>query len=116
MIRKLIQFAIFLFFANALYQTAPIGLHHFQFKDAVQELALFSQKSSDQELVDRVMMLAEEHHIPLDRDYVTVQRATGQLIITAAYLETMTFFPGFPYEREFDVEVKAYIVKEPPRP
>jgi hypothetical protein len=116
MIRKLIQFAIFLFLANALYQAAPVGLHHFQFKDAVQELALFSQKSSDQELVDRVMTLAEEHQIPLERDYVTVQRSPGQLIIKAAYLETMTFFPGFPYEREFDVEVKAYSVKEPPRP
>src|SRR6185295_3142471 len=110
MIRKLVQFAIFLFFANALYQAGPVALHYFQFKDAVQELALFSQKSSDQELVDRVMTLAEEHHIPLEREYVTVRRTTGELIITAAYLETMTFFPGFPYQREVDVEVKAYIV------
>jgi hypothetical protein len=110
MIRKLMQFAIVLFFANALYQTAPIALHYFQFKDAVQELALFSQKSSDQELVDRVMTLADEHHIPLDRDYVAVQRSSGQVIITAAYIEAMTFFPGFQYQREVDVEVKAYVV------
>ena len=111
MIRKLVQFAIFLFFANALYQTAPAALHHFQFKDALQELALFSQKSSDQELVDRVMMLAEEHSIPLDREYVTVQRTMGQLVIGASYTETMTFFPGFPYEREFDAEGRAYLTK-----
>jgi hypothetical protein len=109
MLRKLIQFAIFLLFANAVYQTAPIALHHFQFKDSLQELALFSQKSSDQELVDRVMMLAEEHHIPLDRDYVAVQRPPGQLVISASYTETMTFFPGFRYEREFDVEGRAYL-------
>ena len=114
MIRRLVQFAIFLFFANALYQTAPIGLHYFQFKDALQELALFSQKSSDQELVDRVMVLAEEHKIPLDRDYVTVKRTPNQMIITAAYLETMRFLPGVPYEREFDIEAKAYMVKEAP--
>ena len=116
MLRKLIQFAIFLFFANGLYQTAPVGLHYFQFKDALQELALFSQKSSDQELVDRVMTLAGEHHIPLEREYVTIHRTTGQLTITAAYIETMTFFPGFPYEREFDAEGKAYTVRESPRP
>ena len=109
MIRRLVQLAICLFFANAMYQTVPIALHHFQFKDALQELALFSQKSTDQELVDRVMTLAEEHQIPLDRDYVTVQRTMGQLVISAAYTETMTFFPGFPYEREFDVEGKAYL-------
>ena len=111
MIRRLVQFAIFLFFANALYQTVPIALHHFQFKDSLQELALFSQKSSDQELVDRVMTLAEEHQIPLDREYVTVQRTMGQLVISAAYIETMTFFPGFRYEREFDVEGKAYLAR-----
>ena len=110
MIRKLVQFAIFLFFANALYQAGPVALHYFQFKDAVQELALFSQKSSDQELVNRVMTAAEEHHIPLDRDYVAVQRGAGQVVITAAYVEAMTFFPGFQYQREVDVEVKAYTV------
>jgi hypothetical protein len=109
MIRRLVQLAVFLFFANALYQTAPIALHHFQFKDALQDLALFSQKATDQELVDRVMTLADEHHIPLDRDYVTVQRTMGQLVISAAYTETMTFVPGFPYDREFDVEARAYV-------
>ena len=109
MIRRLVQLAIFLFFANALYQTVPIALHQFQFKDALQDLALFSQKASDQELVDRVMTLAEEHSIPLERDYVTVQRTMGQLVISAAYIEKMTFLPGFPYEREFDVEGRAYL-------
>ncbi len=111
MIRRLFQFAIFLFFANALYQAAPIGVHYFEFKDALQELALFSQKSSDQELVNRVMALAEQHKIPLDRDYVTVKRTADQLTITAAYLDAMTFVPGVPYQRDFDVEVKAYAVK-----
>ena len=109
MIRRLVQLAIFLLFANALYQTVPIALHQFQFKDGLQDLALFSQKASDQELVDRVMTLAEEHNIPLDRDYVTVQRTMGQLVISAAYTETMTFFPGFPYTREFDVEARSYL-------
>ena len=115
MIRRLVQLAIFLFFANAVYQTAPIGVHYFEFKDALQELALFSQKSSDQELINRVMALAEQHKIPLDRDYVTVKRTPDQMIITAAYLETMRFLPGVPYEREFDIEAKAYMVKEAPR-
>ena len=113
MIRRIIQIGIFLFLANALYQTAPLGLRYFKFKDAVQELALFSQKSSDQELVDRVMALAEEHTIPLEREYVTVRRTSSQVIIAASYIDTMTFVPGHPYERQLDVEVKAYRVGEP---
>ena len=45
MIRKLIQLAIFLLFANAIYRIAPVSLHYYKFKDALQELALFSQQS-----------------------------------------------------------------------
>ncbi len=115
MIRRLIQFAIFLFFANALYQSAPVGVHYFQFKDALQELALFSQKSTDQELIDRVMVLATEHSIPLDRDYVEVKRTSSELIISVAYVETMTFVPGYPYEREMDISVREYVIEPPGR-
>jgi hypothetical protein len=113
MIRRLFQFAVVVFVANALYQTAPVGIHYFEFKDALEELALFGQKSSDQEIIDRAMVLSAEHRIPLERDYVAVTRTTTEVVITASYLETMTFVPGFPYERQIDVEAKAYVVTEP---
>ena len=51
---------------------------------------------------------AEEHSVPLEREYVQVKRHPGQLVITAAYIETMTFVPGYPYAREFDVEAKTF--------
>jgi hypothetical protein len=108
MIRKLLRIAVFLLIVNALYQAAPVIWHYYQFKDAVQELALFSQKSSDAELIDRVMVLAEEHDIPLERDYVQVQRGNGQLVITAAYIDTMKLLPGYDYAREFDVRAKSF--------
>src|SRR5689334_1891722 len=64
-VRKLVKLAILLFIANALYRMAPVSLHYYQFKDALQELALFSQKATDAELTDRVMALADEHNVPL---------------------------------------------------
>jgi hypothetical protein len=108
MIRKLLQLAVFLLIANAVYQAAPVSWHYYEFKDAVQELVLFSQKATDAELIDRVMVLAEEHSIPLEREYVQVKRHPGQLVITAAYIETMTFVPGYQYAREFDVQAKTF--------
>ena len=108
MIRKLIQLAIFLLIANAGYRIAPVSIHYFQFKDALQELALFSQKSTDAELLDRVMALADEHNIPLDRDYITIHRPNGQLIIDASYVESMKVLPGYTYDRQFDVEARAF--------
>ena len=103
MIKKVIKLAVFLLIANAVYQIAPVTLHYFQFKDAVEELALFSEKATDTQLVNSVMGLAEEHSIPLEREYVQVNRQQTSLTINAAYLETMRFFPGTQYTWEFDV-------------
>jgi uncharacterized protein (UPF0248 family) len=108
MIRKALQIAVFLLLANAVYQAAPVSWHYFQFKDALQELALFSQKSTDAELIDRVMVLADEHSIPLDRDYVQVRRGHGELVITVAYIDTKTFVPGYDYARQFDIVPRAF--------
>lgn len=111
MIRKLIQLAIFLLMANAVYRIAPVSLHYYQFKDAVQELALFSQKATDAQLVDRVMELADQNSIPLDREWVQIHRFNGQLTIDASYVETMKVLPGYDYVRQFDVEAKTFDVR-----
>jgi hypothetical protein len=107
MIRKLFKLAIFLLVANAVYQIAPVTLHYLKFKDAVQELALFSGKATDAELVDRVMALAEENSIPLEREYVLVKRQGPSLFINAEYVEMLKFLPGFTYPKEFDVAAKV---------
>ena len=108
MIRKLVKLAIFLLVANAVYRVAPVSIHYFQFKDGLQELVLFSQKANDAELLDRVMALADEHSVPLDRDYIQIHRGNGQLVIDASYVESMPVFPGYNYEHQFDVEAKAF--------
>jgi hypothetical protein len=107
-VRKLVKLAIFLLIANAVYQIAPVSLHYVQFKDALQELALFSQKATDAELTDRIMALADEHKIPLDRDDIAIQRPNGQLIIDASYVESMKLLPGYSYDHQFDIEAKAF--------
>lgn len=111
MIRKLVKLAIFLLIANGVYRVIPPTIHYYKFKDAVQELALFSQKTPDAELIDRVMALAEENNVPLDRDYVQIRRSNGQLLIDASYVESMAVLPGYNYEHQFDIEAKAFDVR-----
>ena len=109
MIRKLVQLAMFLLIANALYRIAPVSIHYYKFKDALQELALFSQqKVTDAELTDRVMALADDNSIPLDREYIQIRRSPGQLVIDASYMESMKVLPGYNYVRQFDVEARAF--------
>jgi len=87
MFRKLVQVAIFLLVANAVYRIAPVTVHYLQFKDALKELALFATpKQTEAELVERVMALADENSIPLERDGVLVRRLNGQLTIDASYV------------------------------
>ena len=108
MIRKLVQLAIFLLIANALYRTAPVALHNFQFKDALRDLALFSRQVPDAELLDRIMALADEHNVPLERDYIQIRRSPGQLIIDVSYVEAINVVPGYSYQHQFDIEAKAF--------
>lgn len=102
-LRKLVKILIAVFIANALYQFVPPYYHYIRFRDAVQETALFPQRMSDIQIVDRVMVLADRLGVPIDRDSVQVRHQGSRVIITASYVETMTFVPGRPYEWQFDV-------------
>ncbi len=107
MIRKIVKLAVFLLIANAVYQVAPVVVRHVQFKDAIQELALYSQRASDAELVNRVMAIAGDRHVPLEREYVGVRHETGSIHIDASYVESLRLLPRYTYEWEFQIDAKA---------
>jgi hypothetical protein len=107
MVRKIIKLAIFLFIANALYQIAPVALRNIQFKDALQEMVLYSQKSTDAELVQRALALAVENKVPLQREYVGVRHETGSIHVDARYVEPLLLFPRYTYKWQFDIDAKA---------
>jgi hypothetical protein len=117
MLGKIVKLAIFLLIANALYQVAPAWVHYYEFRDSLKELALYSHEKSDGAVVDRVMALAEEHHVPLDRDAVEVRRTPEQgqdeLAIRAPYVEMLKVVPGYTYRWDANVEVSALRVKPP---
>ena len=107
MIRKIVKLAVFVLVANALYQVTPVALRHFQFKDALQELALYSQKSTDAELVERAMALAGENNVPVQREDVQVRREPGSIHIQASYVEPLRLLPRYSYQWRFDIDAKA---------
>jgi len=117
MIGKLVKLAIFLLIANALYRVAPAWVHYYEFRDSVKELALFSREKTDGAVVDHVMALAEENHVPLGRDNVQVSRSNepgGQrLAIVAAYAEMLNVVPGYTYRWDVTVDVSAVRINPP---
>ncbi len=107
MIRKIVKLAVFLLIANAVYQVAPVFVRHVQFKDAVQELALYSHRASDAELVNRVMAIAGDRNVPLEREYVGVRHETGSIHIDARYIESLRLLPRYTYQWEFEIDARA---------
>jgi hypothetical protein len=108
MVRKVMNLAVFLLIAHAMYQITPIVVHHFQFQDSLNELALFSTKLTDAEIVDRTMTLAQENKIPLIRQYVQVRHDRGTIYIETTYVDPLRYMPGLDYPWQFDVNAKAF--------
>ncbi len=108
MVRKLIKLTVFLLIVNALYRVAPAWVHYYQFRDAVQDYALFSKDATDAAVVDRVMTLADEYSVPLMREYVQVIRDKTRLSIEAPYVEPLKVVPGYVYNWQFNLSVEVW--------
>jgi hypothetical protein len=106
-IRKIIKIAVFLLIANGVYQIAPVAYRNLQFKEALKEMVLYSQRSTDAELINRTITLARQNNVPLEREYVGVRHETGSIHVDAIYAEPLKLFPGFTYKWEVTIDAKA---------
>jgi hypothetical protein len=103
MIKKLISLAIFLGLAYATVNIGTVYIRYQQFKDAVRETALFAGNKTDDQLKARVMDLAQRDSVPLDPEYVHIERVADRVTITASYVELIKLLPGYERQWQFDV-------------
>lgn len=108
MLRNLVRLAVILLIAHALYRFVPVYTHYYQFKDAVQEAAMFSKDRTEPELVDRVMILADHYQIPLDREAVQVSKDSQRTYITLMYEEQIEWVPTYKRTMPFTVSVEGW--------
>ncbi|HYT73449.1 MAG TPA: hypothetical protein VEL79_01765 [Vicinamibacterales bacterium] len=107
MIKRVIGTIVFLLVANAGIRTALVYFHNEQFKDAVKEIALFGVGRSDEILRNKVMEAANDNQIPLDPDFIEIQRKTivgagDHVVIKYAYAVMVPVIPSKPHRFEFD--------------
>jgi hypothetical protein len=110
MLRNLIRLAVLLLIANALYRFVPVYVHYHQFKDAVQEAALFARDRSDSDITDRVMTLAERYNIPIQREAVQVSRDKQLTYINIMYEEQIEWVPSYRRPMPFTIAVEGWHV------
>ena len=103
MFKKLISLAIFLALAYATVNAGTVYIRYQQFKDAVRETALFAGTKSDDQLKARVMELAQRDNVPLDPEYVHIERVADRVTITASYVELIKLLPGYERQWQFDI-------------
>ena len=107
MIKRIIGLVVFLLVANAGIRVGLVFFHDQQFKDAVREIALFGAGKSDEVLKSKVMAAAADNQIPLDPDFIDIQRKTivgagDHVVIKVAYAVNVPVAPGYPRRFEFD--------------
>jgi hypothetical protein len=105
--RALIKLTIAGLMVFALVRTVPVFWSYVQFRDAVGELARFSAKRTETDVADRVMRLAEQFEVPLDRDDLTVRRERATTYVDATYSTGLEVLPSKFYPWEFAIHVEG---------
>ena len=105
MIKRILSLLAFLLLVNAGLRVGIVFFHDQQFKDAVREIALFGAGKPDEALKQRVMEAASQNSVPLDPDYIQIERKTvvvpgDKVVISVSYAEIIQVAPG--YTRRFD--------------
>ncbi len=107
MVRTIVRLVVLALIVNAGMRVGPVFWTHFRFRDAVEDLALFSQKRTDREVSERIMDIAARMEVPMDRRQLKVHRAAGITYVDATYVAQLEYFPSRYYPWEFTVDIRA---------
>lgn len=111
MVRNVIRLVVVVLVVHAAVKIGPIFWTHFKFRDSVHDLAMFSVKRTEREVLERVMDIAARMDVPLSRDDVSVRKDKQTTIVAASYRAQLEYFPKRYYPWDFSFEVHG----DPPR-
>lgn len=103
--RTLIKFAIAGLVLHAVYQVGTAYWDHYQFTDAVQQVAQFGESEPIPEIKRRVMELAAERNLPIPEDAIAVTRLQRRIDVDGVYTREILLAPGFRKPWTFTVDV-----------
>ncbi len=79
---------------NACVQFGLSAWTFYQFEDAVQQAALFSQNQTAPQVKARIVKLANEQQLPIDPEGLDVVYSGTQARITGQYTDQVNAVPG----------------------
>lgn len=79
---------------TAAFQGARAAVSNYQFEDAVEQALLFAPNSTDAEMVQQVLSLAEEHGLPVEEGDITISQRASDRMVDVTYTTDVAFIPG----------------------
>ena len=108
MIRTLVKLAVAGLALFALFNVGSVYWDHYQFQDAVQEMAQFSENETAEQIRGKVLDLATAREIPLDPADLTVTRGNHRTEVNATYSREVLVLPR--YSRVWDFTVHVVVI------
>lgn len=103
--KTLLKLAIAALIVHAGYQVGMAYWEHYQFQDAVQQVAQFAERETVDQLEARVLDLASERGLPLAEGDLTVARQQRRITIDGKYSREILLAPGFRRPWDFSLHV-----------
>jgi archaellum component FlaF (FlaF/FlaG flagellin family) len=105
--KTLIKLAIVVLLANAIWRAGSTYLSYYKFNDAVTDVAITSKNKTDEELREKVMVLAMQYDQPIDADAVTIRHDGNRVYIEGSYKKPVALFPGSEYQWPFSLSADS---------
>ncbi len=103
--RTIIKLLLAVLVINAAYRVGIVYWDHYQFEDAVQQLAQFSERASEQDIKQQVLELAANRDIPVEEDALTVTRGQRRIDVDGTYTRPVAVAPGYTRQWDFTIDV-----------
>ena len=104
-ILKLLLAAILL---NATARGVKAAWDYYELKDATSQFLTFGDQASTSSLHGHILDKATELRLPLASQNISVHRQGVRTWAKADYIQTIEFFPNYPYPVKFSFQVDTY--------
>lgn len=103
--KTLFKLAIAALIIHAAYRVGVAYWDHYQFQDAVQQVAQFGEKEPVPEIKRRVLELAAERQLPVAEDALEVTRQQRRIKVDGSYTRDILLAPGYRRSWQFTIDV-----------
>jgi hypothetical protein len=108
--KTLIKLTIASLVIHATWRAGSAYWVYYQFRDNLQQVALFSAGQSEQEVHNRALEVASELKVPIEPEQIAVRRQDEHTFIDASYKTGIEVLPRYRYPWEFKLNVDAWSI------